>query len=252
LRTHSSEEPLEKGRAPMKARVAGVSIIFLTIILATGLVLMLPGCGGTKSVNDIWQKMLQADQTIKSMNMNIAMYYENTKFGSGQIEGTSIDISGDDVHLQKWLFGQDFLEVIRVGGKQYSRSMGSDKWTEVPLTLSNQTYTAEGQIGNLPNVASASENLGLETVDGKSAYHLTFTLPPEGVGSVFSSVSAAELAQNKGAKVDVWVDKDTNFTLKYEALINNVLITDKIGYADRRITNTITKINEVITISSPV
>jgi hypothetical protein len=101
-------------------------------------------------------------------------------------------------------------------------------------------------------MASDSQNLGLETIDGKQAYHLTFTVAPENVGAVFSSVDASELAANKGAKVDVWIDKDKSYRLKYEAVISNVLITDKIGYLDLDIINTVSQINQPITISSPV
>jgi outer membrane lipoprotein-sorting protein len=237
----------------MNARKGRTAAIFLAILLAASCLLIIPGCGGQKSVGDIWQDMLKADKTIKSMHMNITMSYENTKFGSGQIEGTSVDISGDDVHMQKYLFGQDFAEVIKVNGRQYSRTMGSDKWTEVSVTVNAQSAVDEnGQLSNLPSLSSASENQGVVTLDGTSAYHLAFTIPPENVNSVFSSVPAAELTANSGAKVDVWIDKDKFYTLKYEAVINNVLITDQIGYADRRIVNTVSQINEAITITAPI
>ncbi|OFW55425.1 MAG: hypothetical protein A2W01_06560 [Candidatus Solincola sediminis] len=235
----------------MNTRTGRAAVISIAILLVVTCLLILPGCGGEKGVGDIWQNMLKADRTIRSMHMDIIMSYENTKFGSGQIEGTAVDISGDNVHLQKYIFGLDFAEVVLVNGKQYSRTMGSDKWTETAVNISAQSY-AETGISNLPALSSSSENQGVETLGGASAYHLTFTIPPENVNSVFSSVPATELAANGGAKVDVWIDKDTFFTLKYEALISNVLITQQIGYADRRMVNTVSKINEDITINAPI
>jgi hypothetical protein len=242
---------LRKGR-PMKTRKAGIAIIFLAVMMTAGLMLVLPGCGGTKSVADVWQKMLEADNTITSMSMKVAISYENAQIGSGQVEAESLDISGDNVHFQRVVLGQNYIEVIRVNGKQYART-GNDQWQEVTLSISNQSALQEtGPITNLPNLASSSENLGVETIDGKSAYHLTFTVDPANVGSVFSSVPAAELAQNQGAQVDVWVDTDNYFRIRYEALIKNVKITDAIGFVDLRIVNTVSMINENITINSPI
>jgi hypothetical protein len=195
---------------------------------------------------------MQADKTIKSMSMKVAISYENTSIGSGQVEAQSLDINGDDLHYQRSVLGQNYIEVIRVNNKQYART-GDGQWSEVALNISSETALQQtGQVTDLPTLASSSENLGIETIEGKSAYHLTFTLPPENVGTVFSSVPPAEVAQNKGGKVDVWVEKDKYFRIRQEALINNVLITDKLGYSDLRIVTSVSSINEPITINSPM
>jgi len=213
-----------------------------------------PGCfGGEPSVDEIWEKSEEAENNINSLHMEIAIYYENTQFGGGQIQTTSINVSGDNVQATSALFGQSFSELVVVGGKQYTRTMGSEEWTEQTATVNRQTVTEQIEgFAALPNVASTSENLGVETLDGNEVYHLSFTLTPDEVKSVFQNVQASQLAANAGGDVDVWVEKDTYYRVKYEALVKNASITEQIGYGDIRIVTTITSINEPISITPPV
>lgn len=65
-------------------------------------------------------------------------------------------------------------------------------------------------------------------------------------------MQASQLTSNAGGEVDVWVEEETSFRLKYEALIRNANITEQIGFGDIRVTATITSINEPISIAPPV
>jgi len=236
------------------ARLMKIGIPVMAGIVAVCLLAILPGCGGgLPDVQEIWEKSEEAERNISSLHMEIAIYYQNTKFGGGQIQTTSIDVSGNNVHSTSAIFGQSFSEVIVVGGKQYGRFAGSEEWKEQPVTVSGRTATEQLEgFAQLPDTASSSENLGIERVSGVEAYHLSFTLSPGQVSDLFKSVKPEQLAANSGGKVDVWVEKETNYRIKYEAVVNNVLITDKIGYGDMRITTTLTNINQPISITPPI
>ncbi|MBN2028210.1 MAG: hypothetical protein JW854_15785 [Actinobacteria bacterium] len=238
----------------MEKRKTRLVLCILSVLLVAGMLLASPGCfGGEPSVDEIWEKSEEAENSINSLHMEIAIYYENTQFGGGQIQTTSINVSGDNVQANSALFGQSFSEIIVVGGKQYTRTMASEEWTEQTATINRQTVTEQVEgFADLPNVASTSENLGVENLDGEEVYHLSFTLTPDEVKSVFRNVQASQLAANAGGDVSVWVEKDTYYRVKYEALVKNASITEQIGYGDIRIVTTITSINEPITITPPV
>ncbi|MDI6874736.1 hypothetical protein [Candidatus Solincola sp.] len=212
-----------------------------------------PGCGkGEPTLEEIWEKSAEAQENVASLHMEIAIFYQNTKFGSGQIQTYTVDVSGNNVHLQNSIFGHTFSEVIVVGGKQYSRAMGQKEWQEQPVSLTAQSATEQVRgLANLPSVASTKENKGLEKVGGKEAYHLYFGLAPGEIPNLFSKVPVSQLSAASGADVDVWVEKDTYYRIKYEAVIRNVLIEEKIGYGDVRIVTNITEINQPISISPP-
>lgn len=238
----------------MNRRKTRSAICFVSVLLVVGMLFAFPGCfGGEPSVEEIWEKSEEAENNINSLHMEIAIYYENTQFGGGQIQTTSINVSGDNVQANSALFGQSFSEIIVVGGKQYTRTMGSEEWTEQTATINRQTVTEQVEgFADLPNMASSSENLGVESLDGKEVYHLSFTLSPDEIKDVFRNVQPSQLVANAGGNVDVWVEKDTYYRVKYEALVKNASITEQIGYGDIRIVTTITSINEPISITPPV
>jgi hypothetical protein len=238
----------------MNGRRTRLGVCLLVLLLAAGMLVAFPGCGGgVPSVEELWENSQEAEKDINSLHMEISISYENTKFGGGQIQTTSINVSGDNVQASSALFGQSFSELIVVGGKQYTRTMGSEEWTEQAATVNRQTVTEQVEsFANLPAVASSSENLGLEILNGEEVYHLSFTIAPDEVRSLFPSAQASQLAMNAGGEVDVWVQKETNYRVKYEALVKNANITEQIGYGDIRVTTTITSINEPIAIAPPV
>lgn len=238
----------------MKARKLRLGACVLALLLVAGMLFTFPGCfGGDPSVEEIWEESQEAEKNIDSLHMEISISYENTKFGGGQIQTTSINVSGENVQATSALFGQSFSEVIVVNGIQYSRTMGSEEWTQQPATISRETVTEQVEgFANLPSVASSSENLGVETLNGVEVYHLYFTLTPDDVKTLFKNVEASQLAANAGGEVDVWVEKDRGYRVKYEALVKNANITEQIGYGDIRLMTTITSINEPIAITPPV
>lgn len=228
--------------------------VVAAMTVALCLAVCLPGCGkGEPKPEELWEKSQEAQEKITSLHMEIAISYKNTEFGSGQIQTTTIDISGDNVHTQSAIFGQSFSEVIVTGGKQYGRFLGEKEWTEQPVSVTAKSVSQQVEgFSALPDIASSKENKGLERVGGKDAYHLTFSLTPEEVSELFKNVPVAQLSASKGGTVDVWVEKDTYYRVRYEALVQNVLITDKIGYGDVHITAALTNINEPIKINPPV
>ena len=238
----------------MNGRTSRSFVCILAMLLVAGMLVAFPGCfGGEPSVEEIWEESQKAEEDINSLHMEIAIYYENTKFGGGQIQTTSINVSGDNIQASSALFGQSFSELIVVNGKQYTKTMGSEQWEEQAATIDRQTVTQQVEgFADLPTTAASSENLGTETLDGNEVYHLVFTLTPDEVKSLFRNVEATQLAANAGGQVDVWVQKDTDYRVKYEALVKNASITEQIGYGDIRIVTTITSINEPIAISPPV
>ena len=238
-------------RRPGRTRCFAVAAISLAMAC---LLLTLPGCfGGEPSLEEIWEKSTDAQDNITSLHMEIAVLYQNTKFGSGQIQTYTVDVSGNNVHLQNAIFGHTFSEVIVVGGKQYSRVMNETEWNEQPasVTAKGATEQMEG-FSNLPSLASSKENKGIEKIGGKEVYHLTFGLSPDSISSLFKSVPVTQLSAAAGGSVDVWVEKETYYRVKYEALVQNVLITEQIGYGDVRVVTNVSEINQPISISPPV
>jgi len=238
-------------RRPGKIRyfaVAGISLAMACLLLT------LPGCfGGEPSVDEIWEKSEKAQENITSLHMEITVLYQNTKFGSGQIQTYTVDVSGNNVHLQNAIFGHTFSEVFVVGGKQYSRVMNETKWSEQPVSVTAQGATEQvGGFSNLLSLASSKENKGVENIGGKEVYHLTFALSPDSISSLFKSVPVTQLSAAAGGSVDVWVEKDTYYRVRYEAVVQNVLITDQIGYGDVRIVTNVSEINQPISINPPV
>jgi hypothetical protein len=140
-----------------------------------------------------------------------------------------------------------------VGGTQYTRLplAGQPDWTEQPAPSGTQPAAEQlGGFGDLPSIATASENLGIETVNGREVYHLRFTLTPDEISQLFRNVEPAQLQANSGGEVDVWIDKETNYRVKYEAVVRNVSI-QTVGNGDVRMTINITNINEPININPP-
>ncbi len=103
------------------------------------------------------------------------------------------------------------------GGKQYSRMMNETKWKEQPVSMTAQGATEQVEgFANLISLASSKENKGIEKVGGKEVYHLSFSLAPQSIPDLFKSVPVTQLSAAAGANVDVWVEKETYYRVKYE------------------------------------
>lgn len=246
----------------MRIRTTGHKIVAAGVTACSLLLLAIAvGCGGgtqgTEAASDLgmdemWARAQEADSGIESWHMEISSYYENTQYGSGQIQSIIIDVNGDDIHEQDLLLGQVYFEYKRVGGKQYNKDMENGTWSEVPAeqeTGSASEYTS--QFLELPSVAASQEHLGTETIDEEEAEHFSFTLTPEGVTQMFSSQPSFDFSQNTGGEVDVWIDSDEYYLLRYELVIRNAIIPEKIGNGDIRFIVSIRDINEPIEITPP-
>jgi len=220
------------------------------------------GCGGSTdgsenaselSIDDLWARAQEADTAIESWHMEIASYYENTQYGSGQIQSIIMDVDGEDIHEQDLLLGQVYFEYKRVGDKQYSKDMASGTWAAAPAdqaTTDASEYTS--QFLELPAIAATQEHIGAETIDEGEAEHFRFTLSPEGVKEMFSAQPSFDFSENTGADVDVWIDSDEFYLVRYDLVIRNAIIPEKIGHGDIRFVVNIRDINEAIEITPPI
>jgi hypothetical protein len=238
----------------MKGRKVRLGTLILAVFLMASLMLALPGCfGGDPSVEELWQKSQEADKDINSFHMEVAILYENTKFGGGQIQTYTYDVNGNNVHATGAIFGTSFSEIIVVGGKEYSRMAGGQEWTEQAVSFDRQSVSDQVEsFAALPSIASSSQNLGVENLGGSEVYHLNFSLSAQELGELFKNVQPSQLSSSTGGEVDVWVEKETNYRVKYEALVRNALIDDPVGYGDIRLTINITNINQPINITAPI
>lgn len=234
------------------------ALLLVAIAGASVLLAYAAGCGGKKeakelSIDDMWQKAAEADTNISSWHMEIASYYENTKYGGGQIQSIIIDVNGDDLHEQDLLLGQVYFEYMRVGGKQYNKDMASGNWTEVPATSTGDTASeVTSQFLELPSVAESQEHVGTETIGDQEAERFHFTLTPQSVIGMFATQPSFDFSQNSGGEVDVWIDSNGYYMLRYELLIRNVIIPEQIGTGDIRFVVNIRDINEPIEITPPI
>ena len=242
----------------IKERLALTAVIFCSALLLAAAV----GCGGGTneaekaselSIEELWARAEEADTAIDSWHMEIASYYENTQYGSGQIQSIIIDASGEDIHEQDLLLGQVYFEYMRIGGKQYNKDMTNGTWVEAPADqASTDTSEYTSQFLELPSLAATQEHLGTETIDEGEAEHFRFTLSSEGVKGMFSSQPSFDFSENTGGEVDVWIDSDKYYLVRYDLVIRNVIIPEKIGHGDIRFVVSIRDINETIEISPPV
>jgi hypothetical protein len=185
--------------------------------------------------------------------MEISSYYENTQYGSGQIQSIIIDVSGDDLHEQDLLLGQVYFEYMRAGGSQYVKDMDSGTWSEAPAeqpSTDASEYTS--QFLELPSIAATQEHVGSETVEGVEAEHFHFTLTSDGIIEMFSSQFSYDLSESTGGEVDVWIDSEDYYMVRYELLIRNANITEQIGHGDIRFVVSIRDINQAIEITPPL
>lgn len=227
----------------------------LVVLMVAGALAVLPGCGGESlpSVDELWDRMQKAKENINSMHMEVSFYYQNTKFGSGLTETYVYDFSGENFKEQHAVFGKTFSEVVVVGGVMYTRLMGEEAWNQQAAPQGQPDYSQQiAGFARLPEIATSKENLGLENLKGGiEAYHVTFSVNTADLMTLFPRVDSARLSASTGAKIDFWIEKDTYYPLMYEAVIGNYQFTDPIGYGDLRIVNSMSNINQPVTINPP-
>ncbi|MDY6794751.1 MAG: hypothetical protein SWK76_05665 [Actinomycetota bacterium] len=217
------------------------------------------GCGGDKlepaemGVEDLWEMAAQADEDIESWHMELTSYYLNTQYDSGPIQSMIVDVNGEDLHEQWLLMGQVYAEFIKVDGREYSKDMLDDTWKEVEATSDGEIagdYTS--QFMELPSQASSQENVGVEVIDGRETEHFHFALSSSRVEEMFTTTTSYGFSDNGGGEVDVWIDRETYFMVRYDLVIKNVVIPEEIGLGDLRFVVDISDINQPIEIAAPI
>ena len=244
-----------------QARI-GKAALASALLCSALLLAVSAGCGeGTKeseaaselSMDEMWTRAQEADSDIDSWHMEITSYYENTQYGSGQIQSIIIEVNGEDIHEQDLLLGQVYFEYKVVDGKQYNKDMTDGTWFEVPADGDSSSATEyTSQFLELPDLAESQENLGTESIDEEDAEHFKFTLTSDGVNQMFQAQPSFDFSENAGGEVDVWIDSDEYYLVRYELLIRGAIITEKIGKGDIRFVVSIRDINEPIEITPPI
>ena len=94
--------------------------------------------------------------------------------------------------------------------------------------------------------------MGVEVIDGRETEHFHFTLSPSRVEEMFTITASYDFSDNGGGEVDVWIDKETYFMVRYDLVIRNVVIPEEIGLGDLRFVVDISDINQPIEIAAPI
>jgi hypothetical protein len=229
------------------AALTGTSLLFASVVGCGG------GTTGATNIDDVWDEIKQANENINSLHREIAIYYENTQFGSGQVESMITDSNGEDVYDRTLIFDQVISEDMYFNGKQYSKDVTTNKWEEVPV-ISNDIGSNEygPQLLDLLSQASSKQYVGEENIAGKQVKHWHFSLGPAFATSMLVSQPPFDLSQNTGSDVDLWIADNNFYIMRCEIVIHDVLITNEIGTGDLRFVINFSKINEPIEITSPI
>lgn len=241
-----------------KGRV--LALVFPALVLAVVLVSFAAcGCGEKEeraedlSIEEVWQRVKEAHDSARSFHMEIAGYYLNTGYGSGQIQSIILDVDGENLHERDLIFGQVYAEYIRVDGKVYSKDVGTGQWQEMAVEetgITAETYTS--RFLDLPAVASSAEYVGEEKVNQRRTWHYRFTLDSSTVADLLAGDSSYDFSRNEGGVVDAWVDAETFHLARYQLEVKNVVISQQIGQGDVRFVIDITGVNEPVDITPPL
>jgi hypothetical protein len=222
------------------------------------------GCGGGekatfKDIDEVWARVKEADHEIKSLHMENSIYYMNTVYGSGPVEGIIIDYNGTDFHEKRLLFDKVvYYELVRIGDKIYEKDVSKGTCVESQATPAGDK--ADEYISTfleLPSVADSSEHKGTEMIGGRRTEHYFLTLSPQDIMDLFASQllggqQSYDYSENTGGSWDVWIDSENYYLIRCEINIRNVFIPEKIGKGDIRCVLNISRINEPISITPPI
>ena len=240
------------------------AVVAILSLLAASFLLISIGCGGNgaglSEVESLIKSAEEAGEHVDSYHMVLSMYIESAETGSSLTEELVLEISGDDARMMDTIYNPETgeslgsEEVIRAGDKQYRKNIGSDRWVEdEEVTLSEEAaggYTT--YIGEFLTNSISNENLGDEEVNGVTAAHLRFELSPENIRSLMTNVPASSLEGSPGGQVDIWLEKENDYPVRYELLFRGVVLGQYVESGDVRIVIDITAINQPITITAPI
>lgn len=234
--------------------IVTVSVLFVPALLAAG-------CGGSTpqtaeelSGEEVWARTRQAQESLRSWHMEVASYYENTAYGSGQIQTMIIDVNGDRMREQDLMLGQVYSDTVRIGDRYFAKDLKSGSWKEMEVAAEEAATGSEAggytsRFLELPSLAEEQQDLGTEVIDERQAKHLHFRLSPASVAEMFSDRSAFDLTNNEGGEVDVWIDGEDFFILRYVLVIRGVVIPEQIGRGDVRFVVSFRDFNQDIEIT---
>jgi outer membrane lipoprotein-sorting protein len=238
------------------------TVLLCLFALALGLTSTILGCGGggtSSEVENLVDQAAAAGDKIVSYHMNLSMYFDYGKSDRIRTEELVIDINGNDVALKDTFYDPDtgqgtlIQEIVRVGGKQYSKDLKNNEWAEEqPTAIEEAATTYTSHISDFVNNSTSVENLGEEQVNGVDAVHLRFQLSPQNVVSLLPSTPQSNLESNSGGQVDIWIDSDNYYPVRYEMLFRNVVVGEGMGNVNVLVTINITDINKVIEIKVPI
>lgn len=219
------------------------------------------GCGGDGSsqISYLVNRAAEAGENIDSYHMSMSMLLEDGQSASIKTDELSFDIDGENVRLKEIYYdpqtGQGTLiqEMVRVDGRQYAKDPQSGQWVEEePSAIEETAATYTSHLKDFLSHSTSGEEVGQEQANGVSADHLRFQLSPQNISDLLPSTPEASLEENAGGQVDVWIDSDRYFPVKYEMVFRHILMGKSIGFADVRMVIDITRINEPIEIKTPV
>lgn len=247
----------------IKRRCLGITAAAAFLVLAVSLMLISAGCGAegpeAGEVAQLIEKAERAGEEVDSYNMVLTMYIESGETGSMPTEELVLEISGDDARMTDTIYDPETgeslgaEEVIRVGDRQYRKGISSDQWVEEEANLSEEAaggYTT--YISEFLTNSTSSRNLGEEELDGVIAVHLRFDLSPENIRTLMTNIPASSLEGSPGGQVDIWLEKETDYPVRYELLFRGVSLGQFAASADVRIVIDVTAINQDVTITPPV
>lgn len=243
-----------------------ITIAFLAlniVFLGFFLLLFQFGCAGKNKGGEslsaqgdwkgIWDRSEEAGRQINSFSMEISVFYQGTEFGSGLVQSSKMKVSGEDFSVETSLFGQPVSEAVQVGGNRYTRSIVENKWKREKVSVNDTAEKGElEKLSSIPENASSVDYLGVEELESQPAHRLRFYLESGRVLEVLPSVPREQIAENKGATIDVWIRESDFQRVKYEMTVRNTKINEKLGFGDLRVVVNIRDINERLIIKPPI
>jgi outer membrane lipoprotein-sorting protein len=240
-------------------RGAGI-LCLLTIAFITLSAIL--GCGGggiSPEIKNLMDGAAAAGGNIDSYHMVLSMSLDSGQTDRIKTEELVIDINGNDASLKDTIYSPDtakstvIQEVVRVGDKQFAKDIKSGQWQEEqPSAIEEAASTYTSHISDFVSNSTSVEDLGEERANGVEATHLRFQLSPQNVVNLLPSTPQSNLDANGGGQVDIWIDKDNYYPVKYEMLFRNVIVGEGMGYVDVIVAINVSDINKAVEIKAPV
>ncbi len=235
----------------------------LAIILPVlAFILFSAGCGGNGGSSEVERLIAsagKANEGIESYHMTLSMSFESEGLGNVKAEELIIDFAGGGISLVDTLYNPDtgegtvIQEVIRIGDSQWRKDPGGSGWVEEQPNLDEEVLASyKPRISDVLANSTSSTVLGDEEVNGVTATHLRFELGPEDLSALLPDIPESSLEGNTGGQVDVWLEAENHYAVRYELVFREVILQQGYEKVDVNIVLDITGINQPLEISPPV